>query len=76
MFGGQNENVVRASHNLKKVWTVPVNLLNAQQLLDRETLVITLDAVRWAEEALSTEPHGRRGRRAKAGETEAAGSEV
>ena len=61
---GQNEGVVRAAHNLKKVRTLPVNLLNAQELLDRETIVMTLDAVRWAEDALRSEPHGRRGRKA------------
>ncbi len=53
--------VVRAAHNIQKVWTLPVNLLNAQELLSRETLVITLDAVRWAEESLASDPHGRRG---------------
>ncbi len=61
---GQDEAVVRASHNLKKVRTLPVNLLNAQELLDRETVVMTLDAVRWAEDALRVEVHGRRGRKA------------
>ena len=59
-----DDNVVQAAHNLKKVWTLPVNLLNAQQLLERDTVIITLDAVRWAEEALGSEPHGRRGRKA------------
>lgn len=58
-----DDNVVQAAHNLKKVWTLPVNLLNAQQLLERDTVIITLDAVRWAEEALSSEPHGMRGRK-------------
>ena len=60
------DNVVKAAHNLSKVWTLPVNLLNAQQLLERETVVITLDAVRWAEETLKTDAHGRRGRKAAA----------
>lgn len=45
--------VVRASHNLGKVWTLPVNLLNAEQLLRRETLIMTLEAARWAEETLA-----------------------
>ena len=67
-----DDNVVQAAHNLKKVWTLPVNLLNAQQLLERDTVIITLDAVRWAEEALSSEPHGRRGRKA-AGQAEDSG---
>ncbi len=47
------ENVVRAAHNLGKVWTLPVNLLNAHELLRRETVIMTVDAARWAEEFLS-----------------------
>ena len=61
---GQEDSVVRAAHNLKKVRTLPVNLLNAQELLDRDTVVMTLDAVRWAEDTLRVEHHGRRGRKA------------
>ena len=57
------EDVVRAAHNLKKVWTLPVDLLNAKELLGRETLIITVEAVRWAEQLLAVEPHGLRGRR-------------
>ena len=53
--------VVRAAHNLQKVWTLPVAQLNAQELLSRETVIMTLDAARWAEETLAVEPHGRRG---------------
>ena len=69
--GGPDEAVVRAAHNLKKVRTLPVNLLNAQELLDKETVVMTLDAVRWAEDALRAEPHGRRGRKfVRAGDAE------
>ena len=51
--------VIQAAHNLKKVWTLPVNQLNAQELLARETLIITQAAVRWAEESLASDPHGR-----------------
>lgn len=58
---GSEVEVVRAARNIQKIWTLPVNLLNAQELLSRETLVITLDAVRWAEETLASDPHGRRG---------------
>ena len=36
-------------------------LLNAQELLSRETVIMTLEAARWAEETLALEPHGRRG---------------
>lgn len=55
-------NVVLSAHNLPKVWTLPVNQLNAQELLKRQTLVITLDAVLRAQELwavgvkLSAEP--------------------
>ena len=59
-----NESVAKAARNIQKVRTLPVDLLNAQELLSKETLIITLDAARWAEETLATEPHGRRGRRA------------
>ena len=58
---GSEPAVVRAAHNIGKIWTLPVNQLNAQELLSRETLVITLEAVRWAEESLASDPHGRRG---------------
>ena len=53
--------LVRAAHNLQKVWTLPVTQLNAQELLSRETVIMTLEAARWAEETLAVEPHGRRG---------------
>ncbi len=58
-----DQNVVRAAHNLKKVWTLPVNQLNAAELLSREAVVMTVDAARFAEEAFAVEPHGRRGRK-------------
>lgn len=47
--GEPQENVVRSAHNLQKIWTLPVRLLNAEQLLKREKVVITLDALRRAE---------------------------
>ena len=53
--------VVRAAHNLQKVRTLPVTQLNAQELLSRETVIMTLEAARWVEETLAVEPHGRRG---------------
>ncbi|MCI0845636.1 MAG: 50S ribosomal protein L4 [Chloroflexi bacterium] len=53
--------MIKAAHNLQKVWTLPVTLLNAQELLSRETVIMTLEAARWAEETLAVEPHGRRG---------------
>jgi len=49
-------NVVRAAHNIEKIWTLPVNQLNAQELLSRQKLVITLEAARWAEQDLAVAP--------------------
>lgn len=47
---GKNEGVVRTARNLQKVFTLPVDLLSAGVLLHRENLLITVDAVRRAEE--------------------------
>ena len=54
------EKVVRAAHNLGKVWTLPVTQLNAHELLRRETVIMTVAAARWAEEFLSAVPVRRR----------------
>ncbi|NQW22117.1 MAG: 50S ribosomal protein L4 [SAR202 cluster bacterium] len=58
---GSDKIVVQAAHNLDKVWTLPVNLLNALELLSKETVIMTVEAARWLEETLAAEPHGRRG---------------
>ena len=58
---GTDPEVVQASSNLKKIYTIPVNQLNAETLLSRDMLIMTLDAARWAEDTLASEPHGRRG---------------
>jgi large subunit ribosomal protein L4 len=42
-------NVVQAAHNLKGIWTLPVNQLNAHELLRRETVIMTVSAARRAE---------------------------
>ncbi len=47
-------NVVRSARNLPKIWTLPVDLLNAEQVLKPEKMVITLDALRKAEEMLGS----------------------
>ena len=60
---GSDPEVVQAASNLKKIYTLPVNQLNAETLMSRETLILTLDAARWAEDTLASEPHGRRGRK-------------
>ena len=61
--------VARSGHNLKKVWTLPVNQLNAHELLRRETVVITREALRKGEALWSADPN-RRPLRAAAGEGE------
>ncbi len=58
---GTQRNIVLAAHNLKKVWTLPVSLINAEQLLRRESLVMTLDAARKAEELWAVERPRRTG---------------
>ena len=55
--------VVRAASNLQKIYTLPVNQLNAEALLSKDTLILTVEAARWAAETLAAEPHGRRGRK-------------
>ena len=60
---GTDRNVVQAASNLKKIYTLPVNQLNAEALLSKEVLILTEGAARWAEDSLSVEPHGRRGRK-------------
>ncbi len=53
--------VIRAAHNLGKVWTMPVTLLNAQELLRRQTVIMTVEAARWAEQHLAASPRRRGG---------------
>lgn len=60
---GTDPEVVQAASNLKKIYTLPVNQLNAETLLSRDMLIMTVDAARWAEDTLASEPHGRRGRK-------------
>ena len=52
----QQQSVIRASHNLGEVWTLPVALLNAHELLRRETVIMTVEAARWAEQVLAAAP--------------------
>jgi large subunit ribosomal protein L4 len=54
------EPVVRAAKNLGNIWTLPVNLLNAHELLRRETVIMTVEAARWAEEFFQREPDRKR----------------
>ena len=62
--------VARAGHNLKQVWTLPVNQLNAHELLRRGTVVITQDALRKGEAMWAANPNRRP---AMAGESNGAG---
>lgn len=45
-----DRNLILSCHNIPKVWTMPVSLLNANELLKRSSLIMTLDAARRAEE--------------------------
>jgi large subunit ribosomal protein L4 len=58
---GTDTQVVLAASNLKKIWTLPVEHLNALELLSRDIVIMTVEAARWVEESLANEPHGRRG---------------
>ena len=58
---GTDRDVVLAANNIQKIWTLPVSQLNAQELLSRDMVIMTVEAARWVEETLSSEPHGRRG---------------
>ena len=52
--------VVRSAQNLSNIWTLPVNLLNAHELLRRDMVIMTVEAARWAEENLQLEPERKR----------------
>jgi len=54
------EPVVRSAQNLSNIWTIPVNLLNAHELLRRDMVIMTVEAARWAEENLQLEPQRKR----------------
>jgi len=67
---GTDSLVVLAASNLKKIWTLPVEQLNALELLSRDIVIMTVEAARWVEESLANEPHGRRGGKWSASATE------
>ena len=58
---GTDRNVVLAANNIKKIRTLPVNQLNAQELLSRDIVIMTVEAAKWIEGTLANDPHGRRG---------------
>ena len=59
--------VVRSAHNLPRIWTLPVNQLNAQDLLSRKEVVMTVDAARKAEEMWAAPLNHRQRRLAASG---------
>ena len=63
------EMVFRAGHNLPKIWTTPVNLLNANDLLSRQTVVMTVDAMLKVEEMWAAPLSHRQRRLAQAEES-------
>ena len=70
---GTVREVVQAANNVQKIWTLPVEQLNALELLSKDLVIMTVEAARWVEEALASEPHGRRGLKANGGIIEAGG---
>ena len=65
----ENE-VVLSARNLKKVWTLPVSLINAEQLLKRDLVIMTLDAVRKAEQLWAEEGPRRKWQRMAAADAD------
>ena len=61
--GEGHRNVVLSARNLKAVHTLPVSQMNAEQLLKREAIVMTLEAARQAEELWASPTAGAKGRR-------------
>ena len=57
--------VFRAGHNIPRLWTTPVNLLNANDILNYKTLVMTVEAAKLAEQ-MWADPIGHRQKRASA----------
>lgn len=41
-----DQDVVRAGGNLKQVWTMPSDLVNANEALKRDTILVTVDGIR------------------------------
>jgi large subunit ribosomal protein L4 len=53
---GTEENVVKSTRNIPRVKTIPANLLNVVDILSRKKLLMTVDAVRKAEELWGEKP--------------------
>ena len=52
-----DQSVVQAGSNLKQVWSLPSDLVNANDVLKRQTILITVDAVRRIEEICNAPRH-------------------
>ncbi len=48
-------NIVRSAHNIDKVWTLPVRLLNAYELLRRDGVIMSVEAVEEAQSLWQSE---------------------
>ncbi len=59
---GAQRSVVLSARNLEKVWTLPVPLLNAEELLKRDLVIMTVSAARKAEALWAEERAGLRRR--------------
>ena len=55
-------NVVRSAHNIDKVWTLPVRLLNAYELLKRDGIIMSVEAVEEAQALWQSESPRHRSR--------------
>lgn len=51
-----NKNLVNAASNLDKIWTLPINQINANELLRRQTVLITQEAVQQADKIWNAIP--------------------
>ena len=69
--GKAQQNVARAGGNLKQVWTLPSDLVNANDILKRETVLVTVDGIRRIAE-LCTTPRFRARQAAEAAASEEA----
>lgn len=54
-----NASVARAGRNIRQVWSLPVNQLNAHELLRRTTVLITRDALKKGEAQWAASPDRR-----------------
>lgn len=62
------QNVVRAGGNLKQVWTLPSDLVNANDVLKRQTVLVTAGAIRRIAELCAAPRHRARRAASEVGE--------